>query len=255
MYPVINLLGIPITSWYLCFTIGVCLALYFYLKFLKEVGFSPMRKTYILFILLYLSCFIGARITSFISEQGGSFSNISDLFTVGPLTLYGGLILALPIGIIYSFKNRLDSPTLADSIALATLIGLCFGRIGCFLNGCDYGKEVENSLFSWIGVSFPELEGSRYPTQLIESLSCLIAFCLIYIHRIRLYSIKSGIIAGIVSIFYGVERFANELLRDDYRAWIIKETLSFSQFISILLVCFGLIFCYCRVRSKTKGLV
>lgn len=255
MYPVINLFGVPITSWYLCFTVGVCLALLVYVKFLKEIGFSPLKKAYILFILLYVVCFIGARITSFISEQDGSFSNIQDLFTVGPLTLYGGLLLAVPVGIIYSFKNRLDSPTLADSIALATLVGLCFGRVGCFLNGCDYGKVVESSLFSWIGVSFPDLEGSRYPTQLIEAFSSLIAFCLIYIHRVRLSSINSGLIAATVSIFYGTERFFNEILRDDDRAWVIKETLSFSQFISILLVCFGLVFLYYRFHyhSRSKG--
>ena len=252
MYPVINLGFCSLTSWYLLFVLGVCASLYFYIKFLKEWGFSPMRKTYILFIILYLSCFIGARLTSFISEQGGGLSNIQDLFSIGPLTLYGGALLAIPIGIIYSFKNKLDAPTLADSIALCTLVGLFFGRIGCFLNGCDYGKIIDSSYFQWMGVNFPTAEGLRYPTQLIESFSCIIAFCIIYIHRAKLKGITSGIITGVVSIFYGVERFFNELLRDDPRAWIIDGAVSFSQFISILLICFGLVFLYYRIRCSDR---
>ncbi len=252
MYPVIDLGFCTLTSWYLFFTLGVLAALYFYIKFLKESCFTPMKQAYILFIILYLSCYIGARLTSFISEQEGSLSNIQDLFTIGPLTVYGGALLAVPIGIFYSFKHKLDSPVLADSIALATLLGLVLGRIGCFLNGCDYGKIIESDSFLWMGVNFPNIEGTRYPTQLIESFSCLVAFCIIYTQRLRLKRINTGIITGMVSIFYGVERFLNELIRDDYRAWIIKDSLSFSQFISILLICFGLMFCYCRYHSRQK---
>ena len=258
MYPILDLGSCILSLWYLCFITGICVCLYFYKKILQDFKFKPIKKALILFLILYLSGFIGARLTSFITEQNGSFSNIKDLFSLGPLTLYGSLFLAVPIGIYYSKKNKLDSLTLSDSASICILLGLFFGRAGCFFNGCDYGKIIDISYLEWMGVDFSKvgIEGNRYPTQLIESIFSLLGFLIIYKYRFSLRKINSGIITGIVCISYGVERFFNELLRDDPRSWIIKESLSFSQFISILLICFGIIFIYYRFSlcNKTESM-
>jgi len=59
----------------------------------------------------------------------------------GGLTFYGGFLLATPCCIIYALIRRVPVLLGMDVIAPVVMIGLGFGRIGCFLNGCCYGEQ------------------------------------------------------------------------------------------------------------------
>lgn len=61
----------------------------------------------------------------------------------GGLTYYGGFLLAFPTLIIYGRLKKLPLPLGMDIIAPALMLGLAFGRIGCFLNGCCYGAQCD----------------------------------------------------------------------------------------------------------------
>jgi len=102
------------------------------------------------------------------------------------------------------------------------VIGHAFGRIGCFLGGCCYGK-VTDSIF---GVVFPEgsLAASQYPaedgsslpvypTQLFESAFEFLLFAALMI----LYKKCRGKNLQVYLIAYGIFRFALEFLRGDDR--------------------------------------
>jgi phosphatidylglycerol:prolipoprotein diacylglycerol transferase len=69
----------------------------------------------------------------------------------GGLTFYGGFIFATPCVIAYGLWRRAKILLGMDIVAPVLMIGLGFGRIGCFLNGCCYG-EVCN--LPW-AVQFP----------------------------------------------------------------------------------------------------
>jgi phosphatidylglycerol:prolipoprotein diacylglycerol transferase len=59
----------------------------------------------------------------------------------GGLTYYGGFLLATPTLILYAIAKRVPLRLGMDIIAPCLMIGLGFGRIGCYLNGCCYGAE------------------------------------------------------------------------------------------------------------------
>jgi phosphatidylglycerol:prolipoprotein diacylglycerol transferase len=59
----------------------------------------------------------------------------------GGLTFYGGFLLATPSCIIYALIRKVPILLGMDIVAPAIMIGLGFGRIGCFLNGCCYGEQ------------------------------------------------------------------------------------------------------------------
>src|SRR5687768_6069949 len=61
----------------------------------------------------------------------------------GGLTFYGGLILAAVACIVYGVRKRIPLRLGMDVIAPCVMIGLGFGRIGCFLNGCCYGAQCD----------------------------------------------------------------------------------------------------------------
>ena len=92
-----------------------------------------------------------------------------------------------------------------------------FGRIGCFLHGCCFGKPTE--LFC--GVIYPEGSAPFYrygatplhPVQIYESLCNII---LAIIAMILLRKSKRGVTMSFYLISYGLLRFLNEFLRGDH---------------------------------------
>jgi phosphatidylglycerol:prolipoprotein diacylglycerol transferase len=69
----------------------------------------------------------------------------------GGLTYYGGFLLAFPSVLAYGLYKRVPVRVGMDIIAPCLMIGLGFGRIGCYLNGCCYGAPTTAT---W-GVEFP----------------------------------------------------------------------------------------------------
>jgi phosphatidylglycerol:prolipoprotein diacylglycerol transferase len=72
-------------------------------------------------------------------------------FTEGGLVIYGAFVGAMIGFAIYARQRKLPGLALADLIAPSMIVGLAFGRIGCFLNGCCYGGETN---VPW-AVTFP----------------------------------------------------------------------------------------------------
>lgn len=103
---------------------------------------------------------IGARL-SHVLENIGDYTR-SDLsfgqnlwnainLRSGGLTYYGGFILAFAAVLAYGFYKRVPIRLGMDIVAPCLMIGLGFGRIGCYLNGCCYGAQTN---VGW-AVEFP----------------------------------------------------------------------------------------------------
>jgi len=69
----------------------------------------------------------------------------------GGLELLGGVILAITVIIFYMRYHKLPIRRYLDILAVALLLALALGRIGCFLNGCCFGKPTN---LPW-GIRFP----------------------------------------------------------------------------------------------------
>jgi phosphatidylglycerol:prolipoprotein diacylglycerol transferase len=104
-----------------------------------------------------LWCFIGgvigARLLHMIvfpdPEPAGVGRQILRFFEIwkGGMIFYGGLIGGL-IGYFFAYRrfvrpNKLTTLQIADIVAPSLALGVFFGRIGCFLNGCCYGGYAE----------------------------------------------------------------------------------------------------------------
>jgi prolipoprotein diacylglyceryltransferase len=98
-------------------------------------------------IWLFIGGLIGARITFLKSEKNMSVSEMFQEFYKiwdGGIVLYGSVIGALAgyaVAYVLVFrKYKLSTLKLADILAPSIAVGLCLGRLGCFLNGCCYGQ-------------------------------------------------------------------------------------------------------------------
>jgi phosphatidylglycerol---prolipoprotein diacylglyceryl transferase len=99
-------------------------------------------------IWLFIGGLLGARITYLLQETPRP--TFTELLTRlpkiwdGGIILYGSVLGAL-VGYLGAYffifrKYRISTLKLADIIAPSVAVGLCLGRIGCFLNGCCYGQ-------------------------------------------------------------------------------------------------------------------
>lgn len=80
-----------------------------------------------------------------ITPTRGIWNNFVDAINLrsGGLTYYGGFLLAFPSLVFYAIKKKLPLRLSMDIVAPCIVIGLGFGRIGCFLNGCCYGDKCD----------------------------------------------------------------------------------------------------------------
>ncbi len=159
---------------------------------------------------------------------------------------WSGLLLGLLAGLAYQWwHNRRYRPRaylpVADDAVAALAIGHAIGRLGCFMEGCCYGRPT---LLPW-GVSFsspacsvaPELRGiPLHPTQLYEAAGeALAAWLLIgwLIPQIRAGKYRYGTAFFGYLLYYSVMRFLIEFLRGDDRGTFLWPILSPSQWTSL----------------------
>lgn len=60
----------------------------------------------------------------------------------GGLELYGGVILAIIVIFFYLRYHKLPVRPYLDILAIGLMLALAFGRIGCILRGCCFGKPT-----------------------------------------------------------------------------------------------------------------
>ena len=190
-----------------------------------------------------LAGFLGAKILYIIVDYKELFSNPKNVIGFPQIfsgfVVYGGIIAATIIMLIYSKIKKVDFFEYIDYIIPHVAIVQGFGRIGCFLAGCCYGAETTSPL----GVVFPEGSiapaGIRlWPTQLFSAAGNFviagILFLAVYVIKIK----KKGNICVLYLILYSIGRFLVEFLRNDARGSV--GALSTSQFIAIFTLVAGI---------------
>lgn len=130
----------------------------------------------------------------------------------GGLTFYGGVLGAIALTVPYIRLKRYPLAAFFDLFAPPLALGYAIARIGCFLNGCCYGRVSPFSFFP-LGVRFPYLEGFRYPTQIYATgYSLLIFFILLRLEKTRHF--RGELFLDYLAL-YGAARFLIEYLRDE----------------------------------------
>lgn len=198
--------------------------------------------------------FLGAKLLYVITEWktlfagGMTFRDIMFGFVV-----YGGIIGGIFSGYLYTRVKKLSFLKYFDLVMPSIALAQGFGRIGCFLAGCCYGKKTD----AWYGMEFNHsvyagMYGVKViPTQLIMSAANFLHFFLLIFLAKRVK--KDGVIAGCYLVCYSIGRFLIEFLRDDPRGAV--GGLSTSQFISLFIFAVGAVMILVfELRKKTgKG--
>lgn len=257
MYPILWQFGdVILPAWHLLFALAAVATGLSFLSLATAAGYKA-RPLRLLFGLCYFGGYFGARAINIIfEEQDRGQGFLSALITPGGMTFYGGFLAALIIGLVFLWlcpptalyhprassahsDQRANLQTrlrLVDLALLCGLLGLGIGRIGCFLNGDDYGLPVpDGSLWQPLAVSFPKVLDfiPRYPVQLISTAFALSVFAL----GVPLWQ-KRRLQAGRIALgaigCYALFRFSIEFWRGDPRHF--WSGYSISQWVSAALL-------------------
>lgn len=253
MHPILFKIGpLNIPSYGACFATGVLLAILLAFNLAKKEGVDRNKLSDLIFYTLLISL-LGAKIFLFVTEFGYYMNNksqIKDLLISGG-TFYGGLIFGLLFASRYIKKKKLDTRTIVDIIAPGIALAHGFGRIGCFLAGCCFGREAQDCAIS---VTFPNHKHTvapsgipLYPTQLMEAILNFANFIFLFIlYKRRKFK---GQVICFYLMNYSVIRFFVEFFRGDSdRGYIFGDwnhafsSLSVPQLISIIGFITGMIF-------------
>ncbi len=151
----------------------------------------------------------------------------------GGLVWYGGFAGGL-LSVWFFFRSRRRSfLALMDRIAPVIALGHAIGRLGCFANGCCYGRPTT----AWWGVQFPSLPEPVIPTQLLEAAGLLLLAAVLRAGQTREALRRRGRVFGWYLIGYGALRWLLEYWRADQP--IFELGLTLSQWISGLLFAAG----------------
>lgn len=225
-------------SYGLMIAIGIILAGVMFMKRADKEKYNDDSLFNALFITVLFGM-LGGKILYILVNIKSIISDPSILLNFGEgFVVYGGILGGVIALAIYSKKKKWNILETFDLAAPSVALGQAFGRIGCFLAGCCYGKETN----LWIGVKFPvdSLAPSGvylHPTQLYSSaFDFALVIVLILFARSNK---KKGRVFSVYLILYSIGRFLVEFLRNDERGAI--GILSTSQFIAIFTLILGII--------------
>jgi phosphatidylglycerol---prolipoprotein diacylglyceryl transferase len=133
-------------------------------------------------------------------DQWSYYSQNPGLIIGGQgLTIYGA-ILGAALGVwVYSRFVKINYAYMADIVTPGIILAQAIGRVGCTVNGCCYGKAIDDSVLNVVYInpaSFGPLGEAVSPTQIFEIIFLLLLFVVVLLLRKRLKPI------GATFLFY-----------------------------------------------------
>jgi len=147
MYP--ELFEIPFTnltvkSYGLMMVVAFLAAIYIIRRLSRDITPNPQFITNAALYSL-IAGIVGARLFYIVHYFDKFRGDMLSVFAIwnGGLELLGGVILAIATIVFYLWRHKLPVRRYLDILAVGLMLALAFGRIGCFLNGCCFGKPTD----------------------------------------------------------------------------------------------------------------
>ena len=198
-------------------------------------------------LVILLSSVVGSRLLYVLSHMDDFRGDFWGVFKVweGGLTFYGGLVAAVLLGVLFLKRRKQPVAQITDILAPQIALGIAIARVGCFLNGCCFGKE---STLPW-ACAFPpdSLAGSvmpglhLHPVQVYAVVANLIIAVILY--KLLRKGLPAGSVFAWLLILYGGWRFVIDFWRyyEDQvlvGSWGLQA--SYNQLVSVILIIIGI---------------
>jgi len=245
-----------------------------------EESIHPYQLTGNLILLAAIAGIAGAKLFDVVEHLDELFRDpIGSLFSFSGLSFFGGVIVATITLVIYSEKNKVPSPVVADSVAPGLILAYGVGRIGCQLSGDGCWGIVNTSpkpgWLSWLpdwmwAFNYPHnvidegvlmhncmgehcyvLDQAVFPTPFYETMMAVAIFVILWSVRKKIKA--PGTMFSLYLIFNGIERFFIEKIRINIRYDFLGMKITQAEIISVILVLIGIAgIIFFRIRHKNR---
>ena len=181
-----------------------------------------------------LSGIIGARFFYVLLNLDLFTSDPSEIIKLqnGGLAWQGGLIFSIVAAFIFLRKHHIPALKFLDMAVPYGALGQAIGRIGCFLNGCCYGKPV------WWGPYVPVHDAHLHPTQIYESVGLVAIF--LFLKNLNTKNLGDGRVFAVYLMLAATLRFIVQFFRDDHDpVWV---GLSIYQWVCVAVLLSAVVF-------------
>lgn len=165
------------------------------------------RDRFYILIGTIIAFIIGARLLNYLINRDFYLENNLSLtvFKAVGFSFYGGILSSILFLILMSQVLKVQLFQITDGLILPFGFSFFIMRMGCFLNGCCYGKITKSPL----GIKIPARLYSQslqlfsqliriHPTQLYEGGLALLGVIICFIYRKRFKT------PGVLTITYGI---------------------------------------------------
>lgn len=245
MRPVLFHIGpLSVYTYGFCVAIGVLLAVFMMRRRSLREGWTA-DEVLDLVLLFTLVSFVGARIFYVVQQWDYYARNPIEIIKIweGGVVFYGGVMGGFLFLWLYARKKKWRVLQVMDFMAPFIALAHGFGRIGCFLNGCCYGK----TFFSPWSVRYPFLPHPVHPVQIYEAILNFTAFSVL----LRIHARKKfyGETTLAYFLIYGTGRFFLENFRGDNAPFFAGLTLPQIVSLDFIAVTAAVYFIFFRKRA------
>jgi len=265
--------GLTIHSYGFMIMLGFLCCLYLLGRRGRRLGFDT-EALYDTALVVLLGGIVCSRLYFVISNWRFFRSDPVQIIRIdrGGLVFYGGVMGGAAALLVMIYRKGFPVRRTLDLVAGLVPLGHAFGRVGCFLNGCCFGRVTN----SFVGVKFPRiLADGVSPDPALNVGGKAIVGCPVFVHQVlngqvantslwsqpvhptQLYAVgynllifaflsfwyprrwRDGEVAWLYGILYGSARFINEMFRDDQPRLLWGLTVA--QMICLCLVVFGVV--------------
>jgi phosphatidylglycerol:prolipoprotein diacylglycerol transferase len=249
-------LGPLAIRWYsLAYIAGILFTLFWIKKTNKKYNFLSREAYDDWLVWAVMSIILGGRLGYVLFYNASYFLHHPlEVFALwqGGMSFHGGLLGSILGMWLFAKKYKINFLELTDTLAIATPVGLFFGRLANFMNMELYGR-VSGSDF---GIIFPN-DGNlpRHPSQLYEAfleglLLFLILFSLNHFTGIRKFY---GRLSGLFLMFYGLFRILIENFREpDAQIGFLFYNVTLGQLLSLPLIFSGVFLIFSAKNSESQ---
>lgn len=247
MYPkILHIYGpIWINSYGLMVTLGIAVFLFLTVRHPLRKKLLPKTLFLDLVVLGIVAAIVGGRLLFVLECLDAYKDNWLEVFYpwVGGLSSLGCVLVVLLVVPFVLVRRNISVLRFLDLVSMHAPIIYAFGRIGCFLAGCCFGKETFS--FPYILYSNPEciapLHVKLIPIQLYESLGYFAIFFILRFVISKRIKFKGEVFCFFL-LFVSLFRFVVDFFRADWEfvsfRWLphaITKIVSFSQLVSATL--------------------
>ena len=244
MQPDIDLFGLSLKTFGLCFGLAFVVSGAIVGRRLKELGHPPDWAYEMVFAAL-IGGLLGARlywILGNLDEVRGDV--LGGVFGGSGLVWYGGALGGAAGVLLWARRRGMFNLELLDLCSPALAMGYAVGRIGCQISGDgDYGSPTD---LPW-GMAYPNgvvpTTEVVHPTPIYETLSmALIAWALWRAREV----LRPGVVFAWYLLLAGTERFLVEFIR---RNEPVVAGLTEAQLLSLVMMIAGAVWLWRAARS------